>query len=48
MLGGDDYLIKLVLLAKLNTLFPAVVAFEKVGSDSSKFNQLMPLQALRQ
>lgn len=48
MLGGDDNLVELVFLAQLNTLFPAVVALEKVGSDSPKFNQLVPLQALRQ
>lgn len=46
--GGDVNLIELVLLAKLNTLFPAVVALEKVGGDPPEFNQLVPLQALRQ
>lgn len=48
MLRGDNHLVELVFLAQLNTLLPAVVALEKVGSDSPKFNQLVPLQALCQ
>lgn len=48
MFGGGNNLVELVLLAQLNTLFPAVVALEKVGSDSPELNQLVPLQALRQ
>lgn len=46
--GDGNNLVELVLLAKLHTLFPAVVALEKVGSDSPKLNQLVLLQALRQ
>lgn len=42
------HLIELILLAELHTLFPAVVAFEEVGSNSPELNQLMPLQALGQ
>lgn len=42
------HLVEFVLLAKLNTLFPAVVALEKVGCDPPKLNQLMLLQALGQ
>lgn len=42
------HLVEFVLLAELNTLFPAVVALEKIGCDPSKLNQLMLLQALGQ
>lgn len=42
------HLVELVLLAKFDTLFPAVVPLEKVGCDPSKFNQFMLLQALSQ
>lgn len=45
---GGGHLIELVLLAELHTLFPAVVALEKVGCDPPKLNQLMLLQALGQ
>lgn len=43
---GPTHLVKLVLLAELDTLFPAVVAFKKIGCDPSEFNQLVLLQAL--
>lgn len=42
------HLVELVLLAELNTLFPAVVALKEVCCDPPKFNQLMLLQALGQ
>lgn len=41
-------LVELVLLAELNTLFPAVVSFEKVGGDPPELDQLMFLQTLGQ
>lgn len=40
------HLVELVLLAELDTLFPAVVAFKKIGCDPPEFNQLVLLQAL--
>lgn len=42
------HLVEFVLLTELNTLFPAVVALEKVGCDPPKLNQLVFLQTLGQ
>lgn len=42
------HLIEFIFLAELHTLFPAVVAFEEVGSNSPELNQLVLLQALGQ
>lgn len=47
-LKRKGHLIKLVLLAELYALFPAVVALKQVGSDSPELNQLVLLQALGQ
>lgn len=41
-------LVEFILLAKFHTLLPAVVAFEKVGGNSSEFDELVLLQALGQ
>ena len=43
-----QYLVELVLLAQLHTLFPAVIALEKISSNSSELNQFMFLHALGQ
>lgn len=48
MLRGKQHLIKLVLLAELHTLLPAVVALKEVSSDSPELNQLMLLHTLGQ
>ena len=42
------HLVELVLLTELDTLFPAVVALEKVGCNPPKLNQLVLLQSLGQ